>query len=77
MRSSGPLGALQDFERALEYAKQGATVSDTGPEPEVLEALVMVATAAPNPPEQLVDAAMDAYLHSCANRPREPWSEEN
>jgi hypothetical protein len=72
LRTPGPLGTLADFERALAYAKQGAIVSDTGLEPEVLEALDAVARAAPTPPKRIIDAAMDAYLHSCAHRSREP-----
>jgi hypothetical protein len=56
----------------LEYAVQGATVSDTGLADEVLEALDAVARAAPTPPKRVIDAAMDTYLHSCAHRSREP-----
>jgi hypothetical protein len=55
----------------LEYAVQGATVSDTGLADEVLEAWGQVAQAAPDPPRRLVDGAVDAYLRSCAHRSRE------
>jgi hypothetical protein len=68
MRRPGPLGTLADFEAALSYAKQGAIVSCTGLADEVLEALDTVARAAPDPPKRLIDAAIDAYLQSCADR---------
>jgi hypothetical protein len=77
VRTSGPLGTPADFEMALEYAKQGAIVSDTGLADEVLATLDRVAQAAPDPPKRLVDAAMDASLHSCAHRPGEPWSDQD
>jgi hypothetical protein len=48
----------------LEYAVQGATVSDTGLADEVLEALDAVATAAPDPPQELLDAARETFLRS-------------
>lgn len=61
MRRAGPLGTLADFEAALDYAIRGAVVSDTGLSGEVLDALDVVARAAPNPPQRLIDAAWDAY----------------
>ena len=48
----------------LEYAVQGATVSDTGLADEVLEALDAVARAAPDPPQELLDAARETFLRS-------------
>jgi len=50
-----------DFENALRYALRGAVVSDTGLSGEVLDALDVVARAAPNPPQGLIDAAREAY----------------
>jgi hypothetical protein len=64
VRTAGPLGTPADFERALEYAKLGAIVSDSGLEPEVLEALDKLASAAPDPPQELIDAARERFLRS-------------
>jgi hypothetical protein len=74
MRSSGPLGTLQDFRAGTRVRQEGAIVSCTGLAAEVLDALDMVARAAPDPPKRLVDAAMDAYIRSAAHRSREPQS---
>jgi hypothetical protein len=71
MRTSGPLGTPADFERALDYAKQGAIASCTGLSVEVEAALDAVRAAAPNPPKQLIDNAMDTYLHSVIHRSQE------
>lgn len=51
----------QDFEDALSYAIQGAVVSDTGLSDEVEAALDQVRRAAPNPPQNLIDAASAAF----------------
>jgi hypothetical protein len=54
---------------ALDFAEQGAVVSCTGLEPEVLEALDTVARAAPDPPQELLDAARETFLQSRRRRP--------
>ena len=53
---------LADFEWYLQRATEGATYTCTGLWQEVLDALDDVATAAPDVPKALLDAAMDAYL---------------
>jgi hypothetical protein len=70
VRTAGPLGTLADFEMALGYAKQGGIVSDTGLADEVLEALDTVARAAPDPPQELLDAARETFLRSRRRRPQ-------
>jgi hypothetical protein len=64
MRTSGPLGILQDFQAALDYAVQGAVVSDTGLPQSVEDALDKVRDASPNPPQALIDAARETFLRS-------------
>jgi hypothetical protein len=69
IRTAGPLGTRADFEMALEYAKQGAVVSDTGLSGAVKDALDKVRDAAPNPLKRLIDAVMNAYIRSAIPRP--------
>jgi hypothetical protein len=64
---------LADFEHALAYALRGAIVSDTGMGREVQDALLRVVLAAPNPPKQLLDVAMDAFLRQVSSRSPELW----
>lgn len=67
---------LADFEWYLQRATEGATYTCTGLWQEVLDALDDVATAAPDVPKALLDAAMDAYLAQVTGRARRStrWS---
>lgn len=53
--SGGPTQA--DFDAALEAAEKGILISDTALSDDVEEALEAVRRAAPNPPQNLIDAA--------------------
>lgn len=60
MRESGGPTA-EDFEEALDYAVQGAVVTDTGLSEEVEAALDAIRRIAPDRDPKLVQAARDAF----------------
>jgi hypothetical protein len=60
----------EDFQNALDYAAQGAVVSDTGLSENVEAALDKVRDAAPNPPAELIAAAREAYMRQRRNSRR-------
>jgi len=73
MRTSDGEPTLAEFEYHLELARAGGFISCTAWNAEVSRALDAVRRAGPNPPRQLLDAAMDAFLRQVAD-PR-PWYE--
>lgn len=50
-----------EFDEALDLARNGEIMTDTGAGDAVLDALLAVVTAAPNPPDALISAARAAY----------------
>jgi hypothetical protein len=74
MRAPGADPTLADFQLHLKSASAGGIISCGGWNAEVQRALDAVRAAAPNPADQLLDAAMDAYLRQTTD-PR-PWYEQ-
>ena len=74
MRTPDAEPTLAEFEHHLEVAMSGGTISCGAWNAEVQRALDAV-RAAPNPPKQPLDAAMDAYLRQVAD-PR-PWWQQS
>jgi hypothetical protein len=60
VRLPGPT-APAEFEHYLEGATQGIVYSCTGLDDEVERAIDAVRHARPNPPQELIDAAREAY----------------
>jgi hypothetical protein len=75
MRSPGSEPDLAEFEHHLEVAMSGGIISCGAWNAEVQRALDAVRAAAPSPPKQLLDAAMDAFLRQVAD-PR-PWWQQS
>jgi hypothetical protein len=74
MRAPGSEPTLAKFQARLELAMRGGVILCTlGFTREVLDALDAVRAAAPNPPKQMLDVAMDAFLRQVSGRSREPW----
>jgi hypothetical protein len=71
LRSTDSEPGLAEFEHHLEAAMSGGIISCGAWNAEVQCALDAVRAAAPNPPKQLLDDAMDAFLRQAAD-PR-PW----
>jgi hypothetical protein len=59
LRLPGPTSRAE-FEQYLELATKGTFISDTGQSQEVEDALDAIRTN-PNPPQELLDAAREAY----------------
>lgn len=51
----------EDFEELIDLARSGVLQSDTGTTDRMDSALYAVAVAAPNPPQELIDAARRAF----------------
>jgi hypothetical protein len=75
MRTPDAEPTLAEFEHHLEVAIAVGIISCGAWNAEVQRALDAVRLAAPNPPKQLLDATMDAFLRQAAD-PR-PWYEQN
>jgi hypothetical protein len=76
IRAVGSEPTLAEFQARLELAMRGGVILCTlGFTAEVIDALDAIARAAPDPAEELLDAAMDAFLRQAAD-PR-PWYEKN
>jgi hypothetical protein len=67
---------LDEFQARLELAMRGGMIlCALGFTREVLHALDAVRDAAPNPPRQLLDAAMDAYVRQVMDS--RPWWQQS